>query len=102
MNVPTLDLSKFISGIDEERKAFSDDLGHSFNQTGFAIIKNHGLKKELTDELYKVIKAFFDLEDEKKIKYYFPDLYGQRGYVCLLYTSPSPRDNTTSRMPSSA
>ena len=81
MNVPTLDLSKFISGIDEERKAFSDDLGDSFNQTGFAIIKNHGLKKELTDELYKVIKAFFDLEDEKKIKYYFPDLYGQRGYV---------------------
>ena len=81
MNVPTLDLSKFISGIDEERKAFSDDLGHSFNQTGFAIIKNHGLKKELTDELYKVIKEFFDLEDEKKIKYYFPDLYGQRGYV---------------------
>ena len=81
MNVPTLDLSKFISGIDEERKAFSDDLGHSFNQTGFAIIKNHGLKKELTDEMYKVIKAFFDLEDEKKIKYYFPDLYGQRGYV---------------------
>ena len=81
MNVPTLDLSKFISGIDKERKAFSDDLGHSFNQTGFAIIKNHDLKKELTDELYKVIKAFFDLEDEKKIKYYFPDLYGQRGYV---------------------
>ena len=23
-------------------------------------------------------------------------------YTCLLYTSPSPRDNTTSRMPSSA
>ena len=23
-------------------------------------------------------------------------------YICLLYTSPSPRDNTTSRMPSSA
>ena len=23
-------------------------------------------------------------------------------YLCLLYTSPSPRDNTTSRMPSSA
>ena len=25
-----------------------------------------------------------------------------RGYVCLLYTSPSPRDLSTSRMPSSA
>ena len=81
MNVPTLDLSKFISGNDQERKVFSDDLGKSFNQTGFAIIKNHDLRKKITDELYKVIKAFFDLEDEKKIKYYFPDLYGQRGYV---------------------
>ena len=27
--------------------------------------------------------------------------YGQRGF-CLLYTSPSPRDRTRSRMPSSA
>ena len=26
----------------------------------------------------------------------------QRGYICLLYTSPSPRDATLSRMPSSA
>ena len=25
-----------------------------------------------------------------------------KGYVCLLYTSPSPRDRTRSRMPSSA
>ena len=27
---------------------------------------------------------------------------GERVYDCLLYTSPSPRDNRTSRMPSSA
>ena len=27
---------------------------------------------------------------------------GLLGYVCLLYTSPSPRDRTRSRMPSSA
>ena len=28
--------------------------------------------------------------------------YGKRTKVCLLYTSPSPRDRTRSRMPSSA
>ena len=28
--------------------------------------------------------------------------YGKRVYACLLYTSPSPRDLSTSRMPSSA
>ena len=27
---------------------------------------------------------------------------GPKAYVCLLYTSPSPRDLSTSRMPSSA
>ena len=35
------------------------------------------------------------------------DVYGMKGdgsesYTCLLYTSPSPRDRTRSRMPSSA
>ena len=30
------------------------------------------------------------------------DLAGAKPYVCLLYTSPSPRDVRSSRMPSSA
>ena len=30
------------------------------------------------------------------------DSYKKIKYICLLYTSPSPRDRTTSRMPSSA
>ena len=29
-------------------------------------------------------------------------LLDEQGYTCLLYTSPSPRDLSTSRMPSSA
>ena len=33
----------------------------------------------------------------KKMSSYF-----KRDYICLLYTSPSPRDPKTSRMPSSA
>ena len=31
-----------------------------------------------------------------------PDAGGQQHYICLLYTSPSPRDQRGSRMPSSA
>ena len=31
-----------------------------------------------------------------------PDLAAAQAYICLLYTSPSPRDATLSRMPSSA
>ena len=79
--VPTLDISKFTSGNQDLVEEFSEDLGNSFNQTGFAIIKNHGLTEEITKNLYSSIQTFFELDDEKKVKYYFPELYGQRGYV---------------------
>tara|TARA_Y100000768_G_scaffold106349_1_gene77961 strand:+ start:1074 stop:2018 length:945 start_codon:yes stop_codon:yes gene_type:complete len=79
--VPTLDISKYTSGNQDLVKEFSEDLGNSFNQTGFAIIKNHGLTEEITKKLYSSIQTFFELDDEKKVKYYFPELYGQRGYV---------------------
>ena len=79
--VPTLDIAKFTSGEKSLMNEFSNEIGTSFNQTGFAIIKNHGLTTETTKSLYKTMISFFDLDDEKKIKYYFPELYGQRGYV---------------------
>ena len=37
---------------------------------------------------------------KKKGKEFLPFI--ERTIICLLYTSPSPRDNTLSRMPSSA
>ena len=43
------------------------------------------------------------LEDTRKIYYRISDLMKYMGVEnCLLYTSPSPRDRTRSRMPSSA
>ena len=44
-----------------------------------------------------------DLEEEKMYKIVLPDYIANGGdNLCLLYTSPSPRDATLSRMPSSA
>ena len=40
-------------------------------------------------------------EDLKKLKKQLKKIY-PKGSICLLYTSPSPRDATLSRMPSSA
>ena len=37
---------------------------------------------------------------DPKVKFYTPEATGCM--ICLLYTSPSPRDATLSRMPSSA
>ena len=50
--VPTLDISKFTDGDSADIKTFSEDLGNSFNQTGFAIIKNHGLTGEIISKIF--------------------------------------------------
>ena len=46
----------------------------------------------------------FQSEDQVYFVLDIPSLYDRPGglYVCLLYTSPSPRDRQKSRMPSSA
>ena len=46
------------------------------------------------------ISKIFTKNNTKEIKGLY--LYGGVGRGCLLYTSPSPRDNRVSRMPSSA
>ena len=43
-----------------------------------------------------------DIPDEELAKYFVVDQESSSGFSCLLYTSPSPRDATLSRMPSSA
>ena len=60
--------------------------------------------KQALDSTYKVISEEFNnlnkKENPKDIEEYkISNLYSRD---CLLYTSPSPRDRTRSRMPSSA
>ena len=66
------------------------DVVESGGGTGTANIKSHhnvgGLPEDMTFELVEPLRALF--KDEVR--------------ACLLYTSPSPRDRTRSRMPSSA
>ena len=50
------------------------------------------------DVRYFGITADADTDEAKK----FIEYSMSEGYTCLLYTSPSPRDLSTSRMPSSA
>ena len=81
VNIPRLDLNNYINGSTADRKQFSDDIGKAFNETGFVTITNHGLSKQLIDELYEQVKALFALPDAVKQKYEIPGLAGQRGYT---------------------
>ena len=81
VNIPRLDLQDFTQGTNEQRAQFIQNIGKAFNETGFVTIANHGLSPELIEELYTVVKAFFDLPQEVKDKYEYPELAGQRGYT---------------------
>ena len=80
-SIPSLDLADFTKGNKEIRENFYKKLGKGFEEYGFIAIKNHGLTEELTDDLYKQVKLFFNLNLEAKKKYERPELNGQRGYV---------------------
>lgn len=81
VNIPRLDLLQYTEGTSEQRYQFAQDIGKAFNETGFVTIANHGLSEELINELYAVVKAFFDQDEATKLKYEFPELAGQRGYT---------------------
>ena len=57
--------------------------------------------KSLAAQLANELREFFP---ENRVEYFvsYYDYYQPEAYVCLLYTSPSPRDQRGSRMPSSA
>ena len=52
------------------------------------------------DEIHLARGICFNLEEEGFRISHFDS--GEKALACLLYTSPSPRDRTRSRMPSSA
>ena len=79
--IPSVDLNDFLSGNIEKKQQFVKQLGEAYNNIGFVAVKNHGLSDEISDQLYKSVKSFFDLPDETKQKYIVPDIGGQRGYT---------------------
>jgi len=81
--IPSLDLRDFLSEDPQRKEEFVQSIGKAFKEIGFCAVKGHLLSDELVERLYKQIKLFFDLPDEVKTKYEFPQYAGQRGYVAF-------------------
>ena len=80
-NIPSVDLSDFLSG-DEKRKAkFVNELGKAYEDIGFVALKNHRLSDDLVASLYREVQSFFKLSPEQKEAYEIEGLAGQRGYT---------------------
>ena len=81
-----------------------DNQGNVLEGSAFDIDLGDELRKDIKDQKLPLYISL--LEDSSKC-YIIPlrgkGLWGPIwGYICLLYTSPSPRDKRQSRMPSSA
>ncbi len=46
---------------DRDPLAFADELGHSFVDYGFAIVRDHGVPQDLIDRAEEMSKQFFAL-----------------------------------------
>jgi isopenicillin N synthase-like dioxygenase len=79
--IPSLDLQDFYGADPGKKKDFVARLGTAFGSIGFVAVRNHFLDEGLQARLYAVIRNFFALSDEVKIRYERAELAGQRGYT---------------------
>ena len=68
---------------DRDPKAFSKELGQSFVDYGFAIVRDHGIPQHLIDRAEQLSKQFFALPEEVKRKYLIAGSGGARGYTAF-------------------
>lgn len=59
----------------------AEELGKSFEEFGFAVIRDHGIPQDLIDRAEAMSKQFFALPDEVKRAYHIPGAGGARGYT---------------------
>jgi len=64
-------------------ECFSDAIGISFEEYGFAIVRDHGIPQELIERAEELSKQFFALPEEVKKKYLVPGGGGARGYTAF-------------------
>jgi isopenicillin N synthase-like dioxygenase len=68
---------------DTDPQGFAQELGNSFVEYGFAIVRDHGIPQDLIDRAEELSKQFFALPDEVKKKYLIPGGGGARGYTAF-------------------
>jgi isopenicillin N synthase-like dioxygenase len=68
---------------DKDPKAFADELGNSFVEYGFAIVRDHGVPQDLIDRAEELSKQFFALPEDVKRSYLIEGSGGARGYTAF-------------------
>ncbi len=78
--VPELSLLSYVHGTQSDKVKFVDDIFGGLKDYGFIILKDHTVEQKKIDRAYDLVKEFFDLPLETKLKYKGNN-GGQRGYT---------------------
>ncbi len=78
--IRTLNLKDFTYGNSEQRRAFAEEFTTGIKETGFIILKGHGVDSNLIDKNYELWEQFFTLDSEIKGRYQGVQ-GGARGYT---------------------
>ena len=62
-------------------ETIADAIGRSFQEYGFAVVRDHGIPQELIDRAEALSKEFFALPEDVKKTYHIPGGGGARGYT---------------------
>jgi isopenicillin N synthase-like dioxygenase len=62
-------------------ETIADELGRSFAEYGFAVVRDHGIPQELIDSAEAASRAFFALPEAVKRSYWIKGGGGARGYT---------------------
>lgn len=82
-DVPTASevASVSLSAIELNPRDLADRLGQSFVTYGFAIVRDHGISRDLVDRAEAMSRAFFALPEAVKCRYRIDGGGGARGYT---------------------
>ncbi|KIK16931.1 hypothetical protein PISMIDRAFT_15489 [Pisolithus microcarpus 441] len=87
-SIPIIDLG--CASTHEERAALARQIRDACMNVGFFYIKNHGIPDETIDKIFSVMKAFFSLPVEAKMKLHHRQGAHYRGFEPLLDSNIDP------------
>jgi isopenicillin N synthase-like dioxygenase len=87
IKIPVIDLSKARNGDINDKKVLAEQINQACKTVGFFTIKGHGIDKNVFDDLYQYINAFFALPQDQKeqcVTDVQPCHFQHNGYSALL------------------
>ncbi len=70
-----------VLSLTDDSARFSQEIGNSFKDFGFALVKDHGIDQTLIDCAWELTAEFFALPEAEKRSYFIAGIGGARGYT---------------------